>query len=491
MKKEIQLPKLPYGQGNYSWKDATHTRIKFRKRINGEYKSVTGTTVQECNKKMKELEIRLETEKKESWKQNPNNSALTLTQSAKAWMETFKLTTLKGKSYDTLESTFTNQIMSAPFANFQPTAITDMDIQNYLSDLGKKGYSISTIKKTYSFLNQYFSYVFRIRPYDNPMTTVQMPKFQNNISLDEEGNIENYDEVWGLTDNQYEILDDDEIVRFIYSATVPRIQGVQGYKHGWGLVFMMWTFIRNGEALGLQWKDIDFDKKTATVYKTYSRIRDRDEESATGRNYKWALSTVKSKSGVRTFYLSEQAIYALQEYRKVQKPKNENEFIFSTESGLPINNSNLNLTLAKILMNADIDKHVSVHGLRHTGISYFIRHNVDKDIVAKMAGHSNSLITDKVYYTILSKQEQEELDKINKMVKGDQSVAEHNDDYYCEDNNMLEDMKVSTAAIQDELEDMDDAMWEKFANIIEETVDELEQNGYTWSEEELANFDLY
>lgn len=103
MKKEIQLPKLPYGQGNYSWKDASHTRIKFRKRINGENKSVTGVTVQECNRKMKELEIRLETEKKESWKQNPNNAALTLVQSAKAWMETFKLTTLKGKSYDTLQ----------------------------------------------------------------------------------------------------------------------------------------------------------------------------------------------------------------------------------------------------------------------------------------------------------------------------------------------------------------------------------------------------
>ena len=45
------------------------------------------------------------------------------------------------------------------------------------------------------------------------------PMAVSDISLDEEGNIENYDEVWGLTDNQYEILDDDEIVRFIYSAT--------------------------------------------------------------------------------------------------------------------------------------------------------------------------------------------------------------------------------------------------------------------------------
>lgn len=487
MKKEIQLPKLPYGQGNYSWKDASHTRIKFRKRINGENKSVTGVTVQECNRKMKELEIRLETEKKESWKQNPNNAALTLVQSAKAWMETFKLTTLKGKSYDTLESTFTNQIMTAPFANFQTTAITDMDIQNYLSDLGKKGYSISTIKKTYSFLNQYFSYFFRIHPYDNPMASVKMPKYQNNISLDEEGNIENYDEVWGLTDNQYEILDDDEIVRFIYSATVPRIQGVQGYKHGWGLVFMMWTFIRNGEALGLQWKDIDFQKKTAMVYKTYSRIRDREEENTTGKNYKWALSTVKSKSGVRTFYLSEQALYALQEYKKVQKPKSENEFIFSTESGLPINNSNLNLTLSKILINADIDKHVSVHGLRHTGISYFIRHNVDKDIVAKMAGHSNSQITDQVYYTILSQQEQDELDKINKMVKGEQSDKAQNDDYLCEDINTLEERGVSTAATQNASEDMDEFSWEEVAK----SIDELFTDEMKWTEEEMANYDLY
>lgn len=76
---------------------------------------------------MKELEIKLETQKKEMWKQNPNNAALTLVQSAKAWMETFKLPTLKGKAYDTLESTYINQIATAPFANFQPTAITDMD----------------------------------------------------------------------------------------------------------------------------------------------------------------------------------------------------------------------------------------------------------------------------------------------------------------------------------------------------------------------------
>lgn len=145
MKKEMELPKLPYGQGSYSWQDSEHSRIKFRKRVNGEYKTVAGISIQECNKKMKELEKQVENEKKERWKNNSSNEALTLAQSAKAWMETFKSATLKGKSYDTFESTYTNQIMTAPFAKFQVAAVTDIDIQSYLSELGKRGYSISTI----------------------------------------------------------------------------------------------------------------------------------------------------------------------------------------------------------------------------------------------------------------------------------------------------------------------------------------------------------
>ena len=105
------------------------------------------------------------------------------------------------------------------------------------------------------------------------------------------------------------------------------------------------------------------------------------------------------------------------ENKKVQNPKSENDFIFQTENNLPINNSNLNLMMKKILSNAGIDKHITLHGLRHTGISYYIRHGVDKEIVAKMAGHSNSKITEDVYYTILNEQELAQLDKINKMVK--------------------------------------------------------------------------
>lgn len=420
MARIVELPKLPYGQGSYSWADESMEKIRLRKRVNGKYESVTGRSIQECNRLMSELERCKEKEKKRRALDNPSNRTLTLAQSAFKWMDTFKKPILKGKAYDTQEDTYNNWIATAPFANYQYMSVTDSDVQDYLTEiLNVKKKSMSTVRKVYSFFNQYFKYVYKAEPYNNPMLNVQLPKNQNNIRLDEDGNIENANEVWGMQSEEYEILDDEEIIRFIYAATVPRIEGKQGYKHGWGLVFMMWTFIRNGEALGLQWKDIDVEKKVATVYKTYSRIKDRDEEKFSGTNYKWALSTVKSAKGVRKFFLSDQAIYALSEYKKIQQPKSDSEFIFSTESGLPINNSNLNLTLSKILVNAGIDKHVTVHGLRHTGISYFIRHNVDKDIVSRMAGHSDVKITNDIYYQILPDQEKSELEKISKMVMGE------------------------------------------------------------------------
>lgn len=31
-KKELILPTLPYGEGNFSWMDKEHTRIRFRKK---------------------------------------------------------------------------------------------------------------------------------------------------------------------------------------------------------------------------------------------------------------------------------------------------------------------------------------------------------------------------------------------------------------------------------------------------------------------------
>lgn len=84
---------------------------------------------------MKVIESDSIREEKERQLSNPQNNTLTLALSALNWMDTFKRPTLKGKAYDTIESTYNSQIRTAPFADYQLTTIMDTDIQGYLEDL--------------------------------------------------------------------------------------------------------------------------------------------------------------------------------------------------------------------------------------------------------------------------------------------------------------------------------------------------------------------
>ena len=86
MAKLVELPKLPYGQGSYSWADDSMEKIRLRKRVNGKYESVTGSSIRECNKLMNELERCKEKEKKRRALDNPSNRTLTLAQSTFKWM---------------------------------------------------------------------------------------------------------------------------------------------------------------------------------------------------------------------------------------------------------------------------------------------------------------------------------------------------------------------------------------------------------------------
>lgn len=98
----------------------------------------------------------------------------------------------------------------------------------------------------------------------------------------------------------YEILNDKELSLFIKEANRLLEIGIGGYKHGLFFIFAMWSFMRYGEILALQWKDIDFNNKGAYVYKTYSYVKDRTSET---NKRKWQLTVAKTEDSIRYEYL--------------------------------------------------------------------------------------------------------------------------------------------------------------------------------------------
>lgn len=255
----------------------------------------------------------------------------------------------------------------------------------------------SSKKKVYELLNQYFKYRYIKEPYLNPMLTVTKP----------------IKDVEAVRDDLI-VWDDKEIGLICKEAVKPFREGVEGYKHGTAIIFIMWTFIRIGEALALQWKDIDIDNGTISISKSYSRVKIRDGVDA--GKYKYTIVKTKNKQN-RSFKMCQNAINAIKKYKEVKQPNSEEDFIFSTKNGI-LTVTSITRMYQNIIKNTDNinhDKHVTIHGLRHTGISYFLRHGVPVEVVSRMAGHQSIQITIDTYYSVIDEQKQKAINYLDKI----------------------------------------------------------------------------
>lgn len=390
-KEKNELPKLPYGEGNLSYVKGRDDLIRFEKRVHGKRAVVYGKSVQECRRNMKAKEQELE--EKEKYQHPTETSAVALLEDAVAeWLVTFKKPMLKGRSYDTIEGTFNNQIKNTFLGRTSIQLVSSNDVQKHINELIDTK-SESTAKKTMGLLKQFFEYYYARDINNNPMNLVRMPKKQIKYT-----NIEDIHD-----EEEMIVLSDEEIELLTNELSKPYKCGEIGYSYGHMLLFMIWVFMRVGEVIALQYKDIDLEEKTIKVYKAYGKEKVRDGSADT--NYQWVLTTPKSKKGRRIIYMHDYAVEHLKKHLEINCPNPEpDDFIFFTKKGNPMSDQFLNNMLKKALRRSGIKKPVTIHGLRHTGISYFIRHGIPVEVISRMAGHSEIATTTRIYYNIIEDQ---------------------------------------------------------------------------------------
>lgn len=380
-KREIKLPKLPKGEGSMFVKN---DKIYYQKMINGKRTSVMGKTVKEVISLMKEKE---EIQKEiQNLSNDEKEDGVTLERAMYLWLITFKKPMLKPKSFDTIESTYLNYIKDTKIGVKYIEDITVFDLQNYITRIASHK-SNSTARKVHNLLNQYYKNYYLTSPYHNPMIQVNIPKEQ------------------GIKKHRNEkVLNDLEIKRLESELMKPYINGVSGFKNGKMILFILWTFTRLGEVLALQWKDIDFENKSISISKAFSKIAIRDKNSERTGDWEWCLDTTKTKSSTRIIPMSDKTYNLLLAIKNESSNKKPNDYIFRTAYKNPPSPQQLNNNLKKALNYASIKTEISIHGLRHTGISYYIRHGMDISLISKLAGHSDITVTDRIYYDIIDEQ---------------------------------------------------------------------------------------
>lgn len=421
--KKLSKLSLPRGEGSIAWKNKSRCYLEYKK----PYKFPDGTSKRitaygyDIDDVRENMHIK-EAEELEKWKASNIPSGLnnqadsqldnTLEESMKYWFYNFNHLNKRGRTFDREEQTLINQVLKYTLlSKTQMPAITDKILQEHFNELMKK-YSYSTVKKTYELLDQFFGYYYSKNINANPMNTVVKPR---EIDVRKTS---------GRTIKEIRYFTPEEIERFIHEATARYSTGKRIYKFGDGLVFMMYTGLRFGEAVGLTWSDISKDWKYINISQaqSYELERDKDRKS-TGRRIR-IKDNPKTKAGIRKVYLIAQAKMYLQRLKDMQKPESDQEYIFATSKhAQAVSYYNLMRAFKLICKNCgitDVDESIGLHSLRHTFVSMLCRKHIDKMVVASIVGQSDTKMIEKVYYHVL----QEEKDAALKALESDEVVEE-------------------------------------------------------------------
>ena len=178
-------------------------------------------------------------------------------------------------------------------------------------------------------------------------------------------------------------------------------------------LFALWrvlamTGMRRGEALGLQWDDLDMASGRLTIRRSWVPV-----------NGVGQMSEPKTRRGRRTIALDPLTLDALKAHAARQADEQgeweeawiETGFVFTREDGQPLHPWAVSKAF-RCHAKAAMLPHIPLHGLRHTYATLALAAGVNPRIVSERLGHATVALTLDVYSHVLPQADREAAEKI-------------------------------------------------------------------------------
>ena len=159
-------------------------------------------------------------------------------------------------------------------------------------------------------------------------------------------------------------------------------------------VLALTTGLREGELLGLKWRDVRFEEKALEIRGSLQRVKAG-----------LVVMEPKTKQSRRRVGLTEAALISLRRHRTRQAEERLRvgpaweglDLVFTDEAGAPIDATKfLRNSFAPLLKAAGLPK-MRFHDLRHTAATLLLGRGIHPKIVSEMLGHSQVGITLDLY----------------------------------------------------------------------------------------------
>jgi integrase len=160
------------------------------------------------------------------------------------------------------------------------------------------------------------------------------------------------------------------------------------------ITVLLYSGLRRGELLGLEWSDIDFDSGITRICRTSTYLPDRGI----------FVDETKNHSSSRFIKLPGPALASLRKWKAFQSESrlkagdlwNESDRIFTRWDGLPVHPSSISQWFHGFVDRSGLPP-VSIHSLRHTNATLLIAGNVNIRTVSAHLGHAQTSTTMNIY----------------------------------------------------------------------------------------------
>lgn len=293
------------------------------------------------------------------------------------WLEVYKHNVQESTLHKTIKL-FENHILPA-YGNLKIDRISVPVCQKSIHQWFKK-------TKNYKAINRYAGKVFTYAVSigltdDNPTLKINVPVNVAKIE-DEKDDLGNF-------------YTREELNHFL-SCVATEANRTKSTK--WLAFFQIlgYTGLRKGEALALNWQDINFDNATLKVSKAITR----------GLNNRIIIQPPKTRSSNRKISLDRDTLDILKTWKEEQALINStllyestdfNQLIFTNTKNEVINPAKPYQEMVKIYDRYSIDKRIKLHGFRHTHCSLLFESNATIKQVQDRLGHGDISTTMNVY----------------------------------------------------------------------------------------------
>ncbi|WP_028784562.1 tyrosine-type recombinase/integrase [Thalassobacillus devorans] len=291
------------------------------------------------------------------------------------------------------------------FGNKKIKDITRKQYQAMLTSLHNKGYAFNTLDGIHATGRMVFrkAVEFNIIK-DSPSDFAKIPRKVETVEEVESSN------------GEIKFMEKEELIRFLNAAKESGID--KDYPM---FLTLAYSGLRVGELIALKWSDIDMDKKTLRVTKTYYNPNNSTKE--------YQLLTPKTKGSIRTLKMDAGVIQVLEKHKEhqddlIEKMKNEYtqlDFVFAKEVqnlGYPEFLKTANTHMRRLLKISGIDKELTPHSLRHTHTSLLIEAGVGVKEIQQRLGHGDINTTMNIYAHITENMEEKASQKFSELMRG-------------------------------------------------------------------------